>query len=162
MVKSIDPFKVSRTGKEINTHKKPGRSFCQCYSLLAGKVRALFNKKPTIKKSWVAHSGGRGIRTPGGVTLNSFQDCRNRPLCHSSNRKQGSNFFEFSTPTVRFGGCKYKKLFGFRKPFFHFLPFFGLARNSYSLFSPSKSLQTNSTAFRWKKISAMHLLNRFI
>ena len=29
-------------------------------------------------------SGGRGIRTPGGVTLNSFQDCRIRPLCHSS------------------------------------------------------------------------------
>ena len=28
--------------------------------------------------------GGRGIRTPGGVTLNSFQDCRIRPLCHSS------------------------------------------------------------------------------
>src|SRR5690606_8614397 len=29
-------------------------------------------------------SGERGIRTPGGVTLNSFQDCRNRPLCHFS------------------------------------------------------------------------------
>ena len=35
--------------------------------------------------------GGRGIRTPGGVTLNSFQDCRIRPLCHSSNN-----------------GCKYR------------------------------------------------------
>ncbi len=30
-------------------------------------------------------SGERGIRTPGGVTLNSFQDCRIRPLCHFSN-----------------------------------------------------------------------------
>src|SRR5690606_20195172 len=29
-------------------------------------------------------SGGRGIRTPGPVTVNSFQDCRIRPLCHSS------------------------------------------------------------------------------
>ena len=29
-------------------------------------------------------SGERGIRTPGGVTLNSFQDCRIRPLCHFS------------------------------------------------------------------------------
>ena len=28
--------------------------------------------------------GERGIRTPGPVTVNSFQDCRNRPLCHSS------------------------------------------------------------------------------
>ncbi|MCH5215238.1 MAG: hypothetical protein J1E97_08620, partial [Muribaculaceae bacterium] len=26
----------------------------------------------------------RGIRTPGGVTLNGFQDRRIRPLCHLS------------------------------------------------------------------------------
>jgi len=32
-------------------------------------------------------SGERGIRTPGGFTLNSFQDCRNRPLCHLSGGK---------------------------------------------------------------------------
>ena len=31
-----------------------------------------------------AFRGERGIRTPGGVTLNSFQDCRIRPLCHLS------------------------------------------------------------------------------
>gem|GEM_PF-5467778 len=30
-------------------------------------------------------SGERGIRTPGGVTLNGFQDRRIRPLCHFSN-----------------------------------------------------------------------------
>ena len=30
-------------------------------------------------------SGGElGIRTPGPVTVNSFQDCRNRPLCQLS------------------------------------------------------------------------------
>lgn len=29
-------------------------------------------------------SGERGIRTPGGVTLNGFQDRRIRPLCHLS------------------------------------------------------------------------------
>ena len=28
--------------------------------------------------------GERGIRTPGPVTVNSFQDCRNRPLCQLS------------------------------------------------------------------------------
>ena len=28
--------------------------------------------------------GGRGIRTPGPVTVNGFQDRRIRPLCHSS------------------------------------------------------------------------------
>ncbi len=31
-----------------------------------------------------AFGGERGIRTPGPVTVNSFQDCRNRPLCHFS------------------------------------------------------------------------------
>ncbi len=34
------------------------------------------------------YSGGeRGIRTPGPITVNSFQDCRNRPLCHLSEVK---------------------------------------------------------------------------
>lgn len=32
-----------------------------------------------------AFRGERGIRTPGPVTVNSFQDCRIRPLCHFSN-----------------------------------------------------------------------------
>ena len=50
-----------------------------CFSRLRIKnarylsVRALFG-----------FGGERGIRTPGGVTLNGFQDRRNRPLCHLS------------------------------------------------------------------------------
>ena len=32
----------------------------------------------------IATGGERGIRTPGPVTVNSFQDCRIRPLCHFS------------------------------------------------------------------------------
>ena len=32
------------------------------------------------------YCGERGIRTPGGVTLNGFQDRRIRPLCHFSKR----------------------------------------------------------------------------
>ena len=35
-------------------------------------------------------SGERGIRTPGPVTVNSFQDCRNRPLCHFSNKSSAN------------------------------------------------------------------------
>ena len=31
--------------------------------------------------------GERGIRTPGPVTVNSFQDCRIRPLCQLSATK---------------------------------------------------------------------------
>lgn len=32
-------------------------------------------------------SGERGIRTPGPVTVNGFQDRRIRPLCHLSGAK---------------------------------------------------------------------------
>ena len=43
--------------------------------------------------------GERGIRTPGPVTVNSFQDCRNRPLCHFSvaNVRQQLVSTKFST-----------------------------------------------------------------
>ena len=40
-------------------------------------------------------SGERGIRTPGAVTPNGFQDRRNRPLCHLSGGK-GSKIFFFA------------------------------------------------------------------
>ena len=40
-------------------------------------------------------SGERGIRTPGPVTVNGFQDRRNRPLCHLSIKR------------FRFKWCKY-------------------------------------------------------
>ncbi len=43
--------------------------------------------------------GERGIRTPGGVTLNGFQDRRIRPLCH-------------------FSAAKIDEIFGLRKYFF--------------------------------------------
>ena len=43
--------------------------------------------------------GERGIRTPGGVTLNGFQDRRIRPLCHLSVlRRQKYNFFRNTQP----------------------------------------------------------------
>ena len=38
---------------------------------------------------YVTLGGERGIRTPGGVTLNGFQDRRNRPLCHLSENPSG-------------------------------------------------------------------------
>ena len=51
-------------------------------------------KKPTTKVAGF-FCGERGIRTPGGVTLNSFQDCRIRPLCHFSNGCKYNLFFCF-------------------------------------------------------------------
>lgn len=44
--------------------------------LIYEKKAGLLNEAPL--------SGERGIRTPGPVTVNSFQDCRIRPLCHFS------------------------------------------------------------------------------
>ena len=35
----------------------------------------------------IRNCGELGIRTPGGVTLNGFQDRRNRPLCQLSGAK---------------------------------------------------------------------------
>ncbi len=43
------------------------------------------NKKTSVKTEVL--SGELGIRTPGPVTVNSFQDCRNRPLCQLSAAK---------------------------------------------------------------------------
>jgi hypothetical protein len=45
----------------------------------------LKNKNPADGGvSFDAFCGELGIRTPGSVTFNSFQDCRNRPLCQLS------------------------------------------------------------------------------
>ena len=61
-------------------------------------VRNRYKKKrPTGKDQslavlstpFVQLGGERGIRTPGGVTLNGFQDRRNRPLCHLSGKPFG-------------------------------------------------------------------------
>src|SRR6185437_6512685 len=43
--------------------------------------------KPADQQRVCDFCGERGIRTPGGVTLNGFQDRRNRPLCHLSGCK---------------------------------------------------------------------------
>lgn len=40
--------------------------------------------KPCKSVTYRVFCGERGIRTPGPVTVNGFQDRRNRPLCHLS------------------------------------------------------------------------------
>ena len=59
-----------------------------------GLNQFLRRKNNSTKKAFIicimkASGGERGIRTPGPVTVNSFQDCRNRPLCHLSVAKIG-------------------------------------------------------------------------
>ena len=59
-----------------------------------------------------AISGELGIRTPGPVTVNSFQDCRNRPLCQLSGAK------------IRAAKFQAKSICGFQYPFFNTTIFF--------------------------------------
>ena len=44
--------------------------------------------------------GERGIRTPGGVTLNGFQDRRIRPLCHLSEKRLQKYYFFSESPAL--------------------------------------------------------------
>jgi hypothetical protein len=62
--------------------------------------------------------GERGIRTPGPLTVNGFQDRRIRPLCHLSERK------------IIQGGV-------FSKSFFHFRHIFSNAMLNNALKCPS-------------------------
>jgi GWxTD domain-containing protein len=65
-------------------------------------------KKSREKRDLVSFvCGERGIRTPGGITHNSFQDCRIRPLCHFSGGK--STIFLF--PQVNFKKIKKNRKF---------------------------------------------------
>jgi hypothetical protein len=45
------------------------------------------NKKATASRDFSLIGGERGIRTPGPVTVNGFQDRRVKPLCHLSAAK---------------------------------------------------------------------------
>ena len=51
---------------------------------LANKFAAFVQQKMTPSEPFNLVGGERGIRTPGNCRFNSFQDCRNRPLCQLS------------------------------------------------------------------------------
>jgi hypothetical protein len=69
-------------------------------------------KKPAFAKATAGGGGERGIRTPGPVTVNGFQDRRIRPLCHLSGAKIG----EQGKPTKKW--CKIVLLFTCLKLYF--------------------------------------------
>jgi hypothetical protein len=59
---------------------------------LSSLLKASFQRFAKLKKApfgtpFSFFSGERGIRTPGGITHNGFQDRRIRPLCHFSGAK---------------------------------------------------------------------------
>jgi hypothetical protein len=49
-----------------------------------------YQTKSAENQRFLFDSGERGIRTPGPVTVNGFQDRRIRPLCHLSGAKIGA------------------------------------------------------------------------
>tara|TARA_Y100001935_G_scaffold216372_1_gene188131 strand:- start:386 stop:616 length:231 start_codon:yes stop_codon:yes gene_type:complete len=58
------------------------------YPSRSNKFGACIKRKSSSRNCEMSFFGGeRGIRTPGGVTLNGFQDRRIRPLCHFSAAK---------------------------------------------------------------------------
>ena len=67
------------------------RNVCLCAHLLtqASMVRRCTNKKSGHFQVRIFRilCGGRGIRTPGTLRYNGFQDRRIRPLCHPSGRE---------------------------------------------------------------------------
>ena len=70
-------------------------------------LTALHEKSPALRAELQMVCGERGIRTPGAFQLNSFQDCRNRPLYHLSNVLGGrdckySEEFALSKRKIRF------------------------------------------------------------
>ena len=71
----------------LTKHKNPNsfKEFCLFYFPKKHKqVWFFWEIKNPQQTLWVSFCGERGIRTPGPVTVNSFQDCRIRPLCHFS------------------------------------------------------------------------------
>jgi hypothetical protein len=87
----------------LNKHRNPNflQEFCLFYFLKknANKFDFFFENKKPATMLWVSFCGERGIRTPGPVTVNSFQDCRIRPLCH---------FSSASHQVFPECGCKYR------------------------------------------------------
>jgi len=65
-------------------------------------------KKPASWPAFPCFGGERGIRTPGGLTLNGFQARRIRPLCHLS---------RLNYAAVAFGSAKVIGFSVFRKAF---------------------------------------------
>ncbi len=79
---TVDPFLIFEKGSpEGNLIGVQTRTFSESKEqkkVCKSTTYTLFEQLRTVL------SGERGIRTPGPVTVNGFQDRRNRPLCHLS------------------------------------------------------------------------------
>jgi hypothetical protein len=84
-----------------------GTKWCKCvkniFFVFTQNLQNLCKIKEKEKPSkfsftrFTAICGEIGIRTPGTSRFNSFQDCRNRPLCHFSREGKNTIFFNYIT-----------------------------------------------------------------
>src|SRR5574344_3100308 len=91
-------FNLQRYTKKMNPQFLPLKNkkiFSVLYPALFSKNAPISKKKAPCEVPFfnVFFCGKRGIRTPGPVKINGFQDRRIRPLCHLSECKS-TTFFE--------------------------------------------------------------------
>ncbi len=100
---ACDPFcvfkKGSRVGNLIDVQTRTFSESKEQKKVCKSTTYTLFEQLRTVL------SGERGIRTPGPVTVNGFQDRRIRPLCHLSLRGCKYNYkkiyFKKISPKIR-------------------------------------------------------------
>ena len=76
------PWEVSR---DVKLHPRDEVDWHTLEGVRALREAFATNKKESVLANSLIFSGEGGIRTPGPVTVNGFQDRRDRPLCHLSN-----------------------------------------------------------------------------
>ena len=86
----------------------------------AGLPTALYEKSPAQSAELQFVCGERGIRTPGPVKINGFQDRRIRPLCHLSSRFQ--HVLQSFCSQLRCKGKDYFRICKFSQLFFLCFP----------------------------------------
>ncbi len=84
---SAETHRGIRSVYKRKTHLRQGFGGWTCPLKPTWYCGCRINEKPTVAKAMVGVSGERGIRTPGPLTVNGFQDRRIRPLCHLSGAK---------------------------------------------------------------------------
>ena len=90
-----DVIPLSANKNKLSSHKR-------CMKKTTGKFRpfSFFGKGSRHRHPGC---GKRGIRTPGTLQFNGFQDRRNRPLCHLSSGKSNTDFRFRQIKQIRFG-----------------------------------------------------------
>ena len=93
---------AKRRNSSLSANKNKLSSRKRCMKKTTGKFRpfSFFGKGSRHRHPGC---GKRGIRTPGTLQFNGFQDRRNRPLCHLSSGKSNTDFRFRQIKQIRFG-----------------------------------------------------------